>query len=567
LKVLFISKEDKTSGIHVYADILEKELEKKGVEVYTDSNFFEKFNIIHVHGRPHLGLLISKLFSGAPLISTTHMTKGELEGLIPSKLMFIAEFYLDLLYNFSSKIFVTNPNIYANLSKKESLKKKLVLMPYPVDIDRFAKKTGFDKKNFLKEYGLPNKKIVLCVASIQVRKGIYEFIETAKKLPQYNFVWVGNIPKMVFLKDYEKINAIVSGNKPNNVFFLGPLFKNKLVEAYWSADLFWLPSKSETFGLVNIEAASSGLNILLRDLPCYCLFENFAVTYKSKPEEKIIDLLENKAKFREKVKSGLIESKKYSIQTHVTRVIREYDSVRFKINSNEKIPLVSIIVPTLNEEKNIESVLKALNSQSVPRNYYEIIVSDSSSNDNTVKIAKKYSDKVVVCQRKGAGYGRNFGFKYAKGKYIGFVDGDTIVGQDWVEGLIEGLNKGVGCTGPLSNIEKDSFFINLFFIFWDAQAKLTTLFRAPIISGFNFGIRADKFKLLGGFDESNRLYEDMELSLKLSKKGKIIFSNKMRVLTSARRQKQIPLIKCVTMGLKYMFTKKSITWNEYRDDF
>lgn len=127
--------------------------------------------------------------------------------------------------------------------------------------------------------------------------------------------------------------------------------------------------------------------------------------------------------------------------------------------------------------------------------------------------------------------------------------------------------KGVGCTGPLSNIEKDSLFINVFFIFWDAQAKLTTLFRAPIISGFNFGIRADQFKTLGGFDESNRLYEDIELSFKLAKSGKIIFSNKMRVLTSARRQKQIPLMKCITMGLKYMFTKKSITWNEYRNDF
>ncbi|MDD2531591.1 MAG: glycosyltransferase [Candidatus ainarchaeum sp.] len=239
-----------------------------------------------------------------------------------------------------------------------------------------------------------------------------------------------------------------------------------------------------------------------------------------------------------------------------------------RVNVNKKNSVIaSIIIPTLNEEKNIVKLLKLLNKQTIPRTNYEIILSDSSSNDNTVKLSKKLVDKLVICKRKGAGYGRNFGAKYAKGKYLGFVDGDTIVSNTWVEGLIESLNKGVGATGPLTNIERDSFWINQFFVFWDLQAKVSTFLGKPIISGFNFGIRKKEFRELNGFDESNKLYEDMHLSFRLAQKGKIIFSNKMKVCTSARRQKQIPLYKCVAMGLKYILTNKTITWEEYRPDF
>ena len=60
-------------------------------------------------------------------------------------------------------------------------------------------------------------------------------------------------------------------------------------------------------------------------------------------------------------------------------------------------PSISIIIPTLNEEKYIERCLKSLKNQSF-RNF-EIIVSDSYSTDDTVKIAKKYGAKVVLTKK------------------------------------------------------------------------------------------------------------------------------------------------------------------------
>jgi len=106
-------------------------------------------------------------------------------------------------------------------------------------------------------------------------------------------------------------------------------------------------------------------------------------------------------------------------------------------------PIASVVVPTLNEQEFIERTLKALLNQSVSREKYEVVVSDSSSSDKTVEIAKRYADKVVVCKKHSAGFGRNFGAKNSSGSLIGFVDADTIVCETWVEGLIESLGKGV----------------------------------------------------------------------------------------------------------------------------
>jgi len=64
-----------------------------------------------------------------------------------------------------------------------------------------------------------------------------------------------------------------------------------------------------------------------------------------------------------------------------------------------KNPTVSVIVPTLNEEKYLEKTLLSIKAQTI-KTPYEIIVSDGNSKDNTIKIAKKYVNKMVVKPKK-----------------------------------------------------------------------------------------------------------------------------------------------------------------------
>lgn len=230
-------------------------------------------------------------------------------------------------------------------------------------------------------------------------------------------------------------------------------------------------------------------------------------------------------------------------------------------------PIASIVVPTLNEEEFIEKTLKSLLNQSISRDKYEIVVSDSSSSDKTVEIAKRYADKVVVCKKHSAGFGRNFGAKNSSSSLIGFVDADTIVCETWVEGLIEGLEKGIGCTGPIEALEKDSLKMRLFFRWWGLQSRISTALRYPIFPGFNIGARKEDFEKIGGFSTENITTEDIDLGLKLNTLGRIVFSRKMKVKTSVRRLYDIPLIPYIWNGVKFAVSGKSRTWQEHRKDF
>jgi glycosyltransferase involved in cell wall biosynthesis len=65
-----------------------------------------------------------------------------------------------------------------------------------------------------------------------------------------------------------------------------------------------------------------------------------------------------------------------------------------------KNPIISVIIPTYQEEKYIEPTLIALSNQTLKREKYEIIISDANSKDNTLKIARKYADWSKNCRRK-----------------------------------------------------------------------------------------------------------------------------------------------------------------------
>ena len=78
-------------------------------------------------------------------------------------------------------------------------------------------------------------------------------------------------------------------------------------------------------------------------------------------------------------------------------------------------PLVSIVVTTKNEEKNIENCLNSIKNQNYPQNKIEIIVVDNNSIDKTKQIALRYTDKVYNFGPERSAQ-RNFGVKKSKWK-------------------------------------------------------------------------------------------------------------------------------------------------------
>jgi glycosyltransferase involved in cell wall biosynthesis len=109
------------------------------------------------------------------------------------------------------------------------------------------------------------------------------------------------------------------------------------------------------------------------------------------------------------------------------------------MNRRDKI---SIIIPTLNEEKNLPIVLEDVKSEMKKRKHrYEIIVVDGYSKDATVKIAKKHGCKIIY-ENIGKGHALRLGLAEAKGDVIVMMDADCSHRGLELGLLIEAINSG-----------------------------------------------------------------------------------------------------------------------------
>lgn len=190
--------------------------------------------------------------------------------------------------------------------------------------------------------------------------------------------------------------------------------------------------------------------------------------------------------------------------------------------------MVSVIIPVLNEEKNIENILKnALKLQGEK----EIIVVDGGSTDHTVQIAEKYSK--VVKSSKGRAFQMNAGAMEARGDILWFVHSDSILDEASIVNIEDVIRNGaIGGGFPL-------YFYDYYIPFMK-YISVTSNWRAKYM-GLFFGdqglfVRKEVFFKLKGFPEIE-LMEDWEMSRKLMKEGSMKLLS-VKIGTSARRFKQ-----------------------------
>lgn len=98
---------------------------------------------------------------------------------------------------------------------------------------------------------------------------------------------------------------------------------------------------------------------------------------------------------------------------------------------------ISIIIPTKNEGKSLEGVLKSLQKTG-----HELIVVDGHSSDNTRAIANKYAHKVVLDNKKGKGDAIKTALPYSNGDIIVFIDADGSHNSAHIEDLIKPITQG-----------------------------------------------------------------------------------------------------------------------------
>jgi 1,2-diacylglycerol-3-alpha-glucose alpha-1,2-galactosyltransferase len=120
-----------------------------------------------------------------------------------------------------------------------------------------------------REFGLPEDRFtVLCAGQLQERKGVIDFVEAARRMPDAEFVWAGDFSFGVISSGYSIIKDLV-GSHPSNVHFLGLGGHKRMNSLYNLSDVMFLPSYDELFPMTILEAMICHIPILLSDLPEY----------------------------------------------------------------------------------------------------------------------------------------------------------------------------------------------------------------------------------------------------------------------------------------------------------
>lgn len=193
--------------------------------------------------------------------------------------------------------------------------------------------------------------------------------------------------------------------------------------------------------------------------------------------------------------------------------------------------MLSIIIPTLNEEKYLLLSLESIKKQSFRD--YEIIVADAGSKDRTIEIAKKYNCRIVPGGRPAKG--RNEGAKAAKGDLLLFLDADLFLPEKFLErALNEFKKRNLDIASfRLLPAEKNKIATFCFFFFYNLPVILLEKILPHAAMGIL--IKKELFDKINGFDEDIALAEDHYLSRKAKKIGKFGIIRDAKIFVSIRR--------------------------------
>lgn len=197
----------------------------------------------------------------------------------------------------------------------------------------------------------------------------------------------------------------------------------------------------------------------------------------------------------------------------------------------------SVVIPAFNEEQNIQVCLEAIISQSYPA--FEIIVVDNNSTDNTAKIANNFEGVTVIKEKQqGIAHARNAGFNKARGNIIARIDADSIVPSDWLVKMAKTYNDNseiVGVSGPACFYDHALNNLASRFHTFYAIHGTRLIINNFLLWGSNMSFKANIWtKIKHEVNNNNDIWEDVDLSTRVGKYGKIKFIEHNAVKTSAR---------------------------------
>ena len=198
---------------------------------------------------------------------------------------------------------------------------------------------------------------------------------------------------------------------------------------------------------------------------------------------------------------------------------------------------MSVIICTFNRARLLRRALSSLARQTTGPDGFEVVVVDDGSDDDTAGVCREIlrgfanSQYIPLGRNEGLPSARNRGIREARGEYVLFVDDDCIPERNWLEKMMEALDKEKIVAGaiesPPYSYLKLCHNIAEFHPFMPGRKKGVVDF----IAGANMGFRRSVFLELGVFHEGIIPGEDMEFILRARQRGYRIYFTPDAVVT------------------------------------
>ena len=187
---------------------------------------------------------------------------------------------------------------------------------------------------------------------------------------------------------------------------------------------------------------------------------------------------------------------------------------------------ISVIIPTLNEERNISGCLDGI----VGDPKIEIIISDGGSTDRTGEIAEQYKDVKIISSPMGRGGQMNAGALCAKGEILLFLHADCILSTEAILNIRDIFENNHIVGGAFKiKLLSDKFPYRLIEMGINFRSRV---FKLPYGDQGLF-VKSSVFNEMGGFHEMD-ICEDLDFIWRLKKHGKMAILNE-RIFSSVRR--------------------------------
>jgi len=298
------------------------------VNRYTEAAGFiaeeEDFDIIHAHDwMTYQAGINARGKSGKPLVVHIHATEFDRTGGNPN--------------SYISNIEYTGLKEADKVIANSNFTKNNVIEHYNIDPDKIeVVHWGIDSENpnLHMHYDAPIKKsgekIVLSLGRVTIQKGVDHLVHAAKKVIDYEknvkFMIVGDGDMLSQI-----INMTVEYGISDNFIFTGWLKGADIHKAFKMADLFVMPSVSEPFGLVAIEAIRNGTPAIVSKTSGASEVLNHALKVDfwdhDRLANQIISIVRYKELDEELCKNSFIESMKFNLDEPARKCIEVYNKV------------------------------------------------------------------------------------------------------------------------------------------------------------------------------------------------------------------------------------------------